>query len=88
MEGKCTFAEFSELTFAEYDIYYINDYHLRRLTAQKARAKLDDLTVDGLCKMDDDEWFAFTEVWPHFEILNVWDEGGSFKGEWHYRSGK
>ena len=86
MEGKGTFADELEHSLAHDDNDCWLEHYYKFLTAERLRAKLDRLTYNGLCKMDDDEWFAFTEVWPHFETLDdFWAEGGSFKGEWHYR---
>ena len=85
MEGKGTFADELEHSLANDDIAFEYEEYYKLITAQKARAKLDRLTQDGLCRMHDEEWFAFTEVWPHFETLDDWAEGGRFKGEYHYR---
>ena len=86
MEGTGTLADRSDYTMADHDISDLEEWYFKGATAQKARAKLDAITLDGSHIMSEAEWLAFTEVWPHFETLTEWDEGGRFKGEWHYTS--
>ena len=86
MEGHDTLAHHIKYILSDHGISEFEERYFKRLTAVKARAKLDALTINGAYKMADDEWFTLTEVWPHFEILSEWSEGGVFKGEGHYRS--
>ena len=88
MEGKGTLAEEAEFALLDFGISDLYEDCLKTATAERARAKLDEITRHGKRKMADDEWFAFTEVWPHFETLSEVDHGGAFKGEDHYRSYK
>lgn len=84
MQGEGTLADEQSSTLGDYKISDMDGKHFKRVTAQKARVKPDALTLDGLDKMSKFEWHAFTEVWPHFETLTEGEEGGVFKGEWHY----
>ena len=84
MQGEGTLADEQSSTLRDYEISDMDEAHLKRLTAQKARVKLDAITLDGLDKTSEVEWHAFTEVWPLFETLAEWEEDGVFKGEWHY----
>lgn len=86
MEGHDTLAHHIKCILSDHGVSEFEERYFKRLTAVKARAKLDALTRNGAYKMADDEWFTLTEVWPHFEILSEWSEGGVFKGEGHYRS--
>ena len=86
MEGKGTLADESDNTLSDLDISPLIKKFLKTATAQRARAKLDAITFYGCYKMSEAEWFAFTEMWPHFETLTEWDEGGAFKGERRYWS--
>ena len=85
MQGEGTLAYRQELTLSDYQMEDRHEEHFKMATAQKARAKLDAITLDGQHKMTEAEWYEFTKVWPYFETLTEWDEGGPFKGEWHYR---
>ena len=86
MEGSSTPADALHCYMSDYGTSDVAEWRMKINTAQKARAKLDAITSNGSHKMSEAEWLAFTEVWPHFEVLAEWDEGGAFKGEWHYRS--
>lgn len=85
MQGEDTLAYRQEFTLSDYDMEDRHEECFKMLTAQKARAKLDAITLDGQHKMTEAEWYELTKVWPYFETLMEWDEGGLFKGEWHYR---
>lgn len=84
MEGYGTLVREAKYTLSDHDISHLKEQLLKAATAEKARAKLDAITIYGCFKMSEAEWLAFTEVWPHFETLTEWDEGGAFKGERHY----
>ena len=96
MQGKYPLADEFYYSLANLGISDVNECFWKRITAQKARMKLDAITSNGSRKMSEAEWLAFTEVWPHFELLTgvwpqvgfltEWDQAGEFKGEWHYRS--
>ena len=86
MEGNGPLAHELHYTMGGFGTSDLEEWYFKRVTTQEARAKLDAITFDGSHKMSEAEWLAFTEVWPHFETLTEWDEGGRFKGEWHYRS--
>ena len=85
MQGEGNLAYLQEYTLSDCGLESWEETHLKSVTAQKARAKLDAITFDGEHKMTAAEWHEFTQVWPHFETLTEWNEGGPFKGEWHYR---
>ena len=85
MQGEGTLAYGQESALSNYRMHYCDEKHFQMLTAQKARAKLDAITLDGQHKMTEAEWYEFTQVWPYFETLTEWNKGGPFKGEWHYR---
>ena len=86
MEGKYPLFDEVCLFTANDGLSDLDESFWKRVTAQKARAKLDAITDNGARKMSEAEWRAFTQVWPHFESLTEWDHGGVFKGERHYRS--
>lgn len=85
MRGEGTLACFQKYTLNDFPEGSLSETSFQRATAQKARAKLDAITLDGQHKMTEAEWYDFTQVWPYFEILTKFDEGGPFKGEDHYR---
>lgn len=85
MQGEGTLADCQEFTLFGQPTERWHEQSLKVLTAQKARVKLDAVTLHGQHKMTEAEWYEFTKVWPHFETLTEWNEGGPFKGEWHYR---
>ena len=85
MRGEGTLAYWQDTTLSDYGMEAWDETGFKKATAQKARAKLDIITLGGQKKMSGDEWEEFTIVWPHFETLTEWDKGGPFKGEWHYR---
>lgn len=66
MQGEGTLADEQSSTLADYKISDMDEKHFKRVTAQKARVKLDAIILDGLDKVSKFEWHAFTEVWPHF----------------------
>ena len=86
MEGRRALADELHYIMSNYGTSDAGEWCIKVNTAQIARAKLDAITSNGSHKMSEAEWLAFIEVWPHFEVLEEWDEGGAFKGEWHYRS--
>ena len=86
MQGEGTLAYRQEYTLSDYRMKDWNEKCFKKATAQKARAKLDTITRDGRHKLTEAEWNEFTQVWPHFETLTEWDEGGPFMGVLHYRA--
>lgn len=86
MEGRSVLADELHHIRSDYGTSDLIEWCMKVNTAQKAKAKLDAITSNGSHKMSEAEWLAFTEVWPHFEVLAEWDDGGASKGEWHYRS--
>lgn len=51
MQGEGTLADEQSSTLADYKISDMDGKHFKRVTAQKARVKLDAITLDGLDKM-------------------------------------
>lgn len=62
MQGEGTLADEQSSTLADYKISDMDEKDFKRVTAQRARVKLDAITLDGLDKMSKLEWHAFTEV--------------------------
>lgn len=85
MQGGDSLTWHRAYTLVDYGMEKWHEQHFQKVTAQKARAKLDAITHDGRRKVTEAEWHELTQVWPHFETLTEWDEAGWFKGEWHYR---
>ena len=85
MEGKGIFDDELEHYMAEDEISDKDEELWKWRIAERVRKKLDSITANGVRKLDDDEWFAFTDVWPHFETLGDYTPRNAFKGEWHYR---
>jgi hypothetical protein len=86
MEGEGTLAdEESYILSLESPERHLEDY-LKLQTAQIARNKLNTITYNGRYKMSEAKYHNFIKVWPHFETLTEFDEGGAYEGEWYYRA--